>query len=113
MGKWFPGVSAGIEDAGFKDDVSRLLQAELGKTFDKVGTFTVGGYYGAGSKLLWTGSDNKVHRGGFEGSSASPDIDLNLGGLNKPSVLADVATGRNCYGALAVGLEATPPRPSA
>ncbi|HVO20248.1 MAG TPA: hypothetical protein VMU15_13380 [Anaeromyxobacter sp.] len=108
FGLWSPGVSAGIQSAGFKKDVSdyHLLHADIGKTFDKIGTFTVGGYYGAGSKLLWTGSDGKVNRAGFEGSYVSPDITVNLTGLNKLNLMADIATGRNWYGAISAGLEA-------
>jgi len=108
FGEWFPGISAGIQSAGFKSDVSNydLLHADIGKTFSKIGTLTIGGYYGAGSKVLWTGSDGKVNRGGFEGSYVSPDIVLNRIGLNKLVVLADIATGRNWYGAFAVGVEA-------
>jgi len=108
FGAWSPGFSAGIQSAGFKKDVSNfdLLHADIGKTFDKIGTFTVGGYYGAGSKKLWTGSDGQVHRVGFEASYVSPDIALNLTGLNKLVVLADLATGRNWYGAIAAGIEA-------
>lgn len=108
LGKWSPGVSAGIQGAGFKKDFSNyhLLHADLGKTFDRIGTFTVGAYYGAGSRLLWTGSDGKAHRAGFEGSYVSPDIVVNRTGLNKLNVLADVATGRNWYGAVALGVEA-------
>lgn len=108
FGAWSPGVSAGIQSAGFKKDVSdyHLLHADIGKTVGKFGTFTVGGYYGAGSKILWTGSDGKVNRAGFEGSYVSPDIVLNLTGLNKVNVLADIATGRNWYGAVSVGVEA-------
>jgi hypothetical protein len=106
--KWSPGFSFGIQSAGFKKDVSNfdLLHANLGKTFDKIGTFTVGGYYGAGSKLLWTGSNGKVNRSGFQGSYVSPDLTLNLTGLNKLNFLADGATGMNWYGAFALGMEA-------
>jgi hypothetical protein len=108
FGTWSPGVSVGIQSAGFKKDVSdfHLLHADIGKTVTKFGTFTVGGYYGAGSKVLWTGSDGKVNRSGFEGSYVSPDITLNLTGINKLVILGDIATGKNWYGAVSVGVEA-------
>ncbi len=32
----------------------------------------MGGYYGAGSKLLWTGSDGDVHRAGVHGQLHQP-----------------------------------------
>ncbi len=104
--KWQPGISAGIMNVGFKKDVSNydLLHAEVGKTF-KFGTFAVGGYYGAGSKILWTGSDGKVNRGGVMGSYVSPDLVLDLPGLQKVVFIADAASGKNFMGAVAPGLQ--------
>lgn len=104
--KWQPGVSAGIMGVGFKKDVSdyELLHAEVGKAF-KLGTLTVGGYYGAGSKVLWTGSSGGVHRGGVMGSYVSPDLVLDLPGLQKVVFIADAASGKNFMGAVAPGLQ--------
>ncbi len=103
--KWQPGVSLGVMNVGFKKDVSNydLLHLDIGKTFP-VGTIAVGGYYGAGSKLLWTGSDGKVNRAGVMGSYTSPDLTLNLTGLQKINAFADVATGKNWFGAAGVGI---------
>ncbi len=64
----------------------------------------VGGYYGAGSKLLWTGSDGDVNRAGFMASYTSPDLVLDLPGLQKLNLLADLATGKNWMGAVGGGL---------
>ncbi len=111
-GAWQPGVSFGVANAGFKKDVSdyNLLHLSIGKTFEKLGALAVGGYYGAGSKLLWTGSDGKVNRTGFMAAWTSPDINIKRTGLDKIIFLADVATGKNWMGAVGggIGLYFTP-----
>jgi hypothetical protein len=111
LGAWAPGLSVGIANAGFEEDVSdyHLLHATLGKT-TPIGLLGVGGYYGAGSKALWTGSDGDVHRGGFMASWVSPDVVLDLPGLKKIVFLADVATGDNWLGGVGggIGLYFTP-----
>jgi hypothetical protein len=105
LAPWQPGVSAGVMNLGFKKDVSDygLLHAEVGKAFP-FGTVAAGGYYGAGSKLLWTGSDGEVHRAGFMASYTSPDLVLDLPGLQKLNLLADLSTGKNWMGAVGGGL---------
>lgn len=102
---WTPAVSLGIANVGFQKDVSDydLLHLTVGKT-TPVGLLGVGGYYGAGSKLLWTGSDGKVNRAGFMASWVSPDIVVNKPGLNKVIFLADVSTGKNWFGAVGGGI---------
>jgi hypothetical protein len=102
---WSPALSVGITNAGFKKDVSdyHLLHATLGKT-TPIGLFGVGGYYGAGSKVLWTNSAGSVERGGFMASWVSPDLVLNLPGLNKIVLLADYSSGKNWFGAVGGGL---------
>jgi hypothetical protein len=111
FGDWFPGVSAGIYGVGFKSDVSdfNVLHAEIGKTLPFIGNLTVGGYYGLNSKLL-TGSDGQEHPAGFMASWTSPDIKVDLPGLNKIVLLADVQTGKNLFGAAGggIGLYFTP-----
>lgn len=101
--KWQPGISVGIMNVGFEKDVSdyHLLHAEAGKAF-KFGTVAVGGYYGLGSELLWTGTDGE-ERGGFMASYTSPDFVLDLPGLNKIVLAADLATGQNWFGAVGGG----------
>src|SRR5512137_927084 len=92
FGDWFPGISAGIYGVGFTSGTSfNILHAEIGKTFF-FGAITVGGYYGAGgSDALWTDSNGVLQtRGGFIGSYLSPDIVLDLKGLNKINFFADV-----------------------
>jgi hypothetical protein len=103
LGSWQPGVSAGIMNVGFKKDVSNydLLHAEVGKTFF-FGAISAGGYYGAGSKALWTGSDG-VSRAGLMASYVSPDLVVNLPGLQKVNFAADISTGKNWFGAVGGG----------
>lgn len=111
LSPWSPGLSVGIANAGFEKDVSdyHLLHATLGKT-TPIGALGVGGYYGAGSKVLWTGSDGDVNRAGFMASWVSPDVVLDLPGLNKIVFLADIATGKNWLGGVGggIGLYFTP-----
>jgi len=104
FGDWFPGISAGIYGVGFTSGTSfDILHAEIGKTFF-FGGITVGGYYGAGgSDALWTGSSGVV-RAGFIGSYISPDIVLDLKGLNKINFFADIQTGKNAFGAVGAGV---------
>ena len=105
LGEWSPGVSVGIMNVGFKSDVSNYDMAylALGKT-TPYGTFGVGGYYGAGSKALWTGGTGKVARPGAMVSYVSPDIKVGLPGLDKLNVIGDLYTGKNWMGAVGGGL---------
>ncbi len=101
--KWQPGVSVGIMGVGFEEDASdyHLLHGTVGKTF-KFGTVAAGAYYGLGSEVLWTGSDGEA-RGGALASYTSPDFVLDLPGLNKIVLAADVSTGQNWFGAVGGG----------
>jgi hypothetical protein len=106
FGEWFPGISAGIYGAGVNQGTQfDILHAEIGKTFF-FGGITVGGYYGAGgANALWTDSAGVLQtRGGFIGSYITPDIVLDLKGLNKINFFADVQTGNNFLGAVAGGI---------
>ena len=82
-----------------------ILHAEMGETFF-FGNVTVGGYYGAGGVgALWSDVDGvPVTRGGFIGSYITPDIVLDLKGLNRINFFADIQTGKNAYGAVAGGI---------
>ncbi|HYD53349.1 MAG TPA: hypothetical protein VEA99_12000 [Gemmatimonadaceae bacterium] len=101
--KWQPGISVGLMNAGFEEDVSdyHLLHATAGKALP-FGTVAVGGYYGLGSELLWTGSDGEA-RAGLMASYTSPDFVVDLPGLNKIVLGADLATGQNWFGAVGGG----------
>jgi hypothetical protein len=104
LGEGIPGLSAGIFGLGFKSGISDydILHAEIGKTFGALGNVTVGGYYGVGLDLV--GSNGSKTQGGFIGSYTSPDINLNLPGLNKIVLLADIQTGKNLFGAAGGGV---------
>jgi hypothetical protein len=99
-GAWQPALSVGISNVGFETDVSdyNLLHATLSKT-TPIGTLAAGGYYGAGSAALWTGSEGE-ERAGFMASYASPELKIGLPGLEKVVALADVSTGKNWFGAV-------------
>jgi len=111
FGEYFPGISAGILGVGFKTDASNfdILHAEIGKTFPLIGNLVVGGYYGLNDKLMIS-SDLKKEQSGFLAAWTSPDIVLNLPGLNKITLMADVQTGKNAFGAVGggIGLYFTP-----
>jgi len=100
-----PGVSVGVVGVGFKKDVSdyNVLHGEIAKTFPVVGNVAVGGYYGLNDKLF-VSSKGKTEQGGLMASWTSPDIVLNLPGLNKIVFLADVQTGNNVFGAIGAGV---------
>jgi hypothetical protein len=105
LAKWAPGLSFGISNVGFETDVSdyNLLHATLGKT-TPIGVFGVGGYYGAGSDVLWTNSEGDEERAGFQASWVSPDLKLGFAGLDKLVFAADVSTGKNWFAAAGGGV---------
>jgi hypothetical protein len=100
LGKWSPALSVGVANVGFETDVSdyNLLHGTLSKT-TPIGTVGLGGYYGAGSEVLWTGSEGE-ERAGFMASYATPEVKIGLPGLEKILFAADVATGKNWFGAV-------------
>jgi hypothetical protein len=110
LAAWSPALSVGVANVGFESDVSdyHLVHATLGKT-TPIGIVGVGGYYGAGSEVLWTGSEGE-ERAGVMASWVSPDIKIGAPGLDKIVFLADVATGNNWLGAVGggIGLYFTP-----
>lgn len=81
-----------------------IVYGQAQKNLPWGGYLSVGGYYGAGTKELWLGSDGQAHRGGFMGAFAGPDINVNLPGLRKLIVVADVQTGKNAFGAAGGGV---------
>lgn len=100
LGSWSPALSVGVSNVGFETDVSdyHLLHGTLSKA-TPLGTLAVGGYYGAGSELLWTGSEGE-ERAGFMASYATPELKIGLPGLEKVLFAADVSTGKNWFGAV-------------
>ena len=105
FGEWFPGISAGIMGVGVKKDISdyNLLHAELSKTLGPAGTVVVGGYYGLNDKLFVDENGDK-QQAGFIGAYITPDFNVNLPGLTKVNLFADVQTGKSSFGAVAAGI---------
>lgn len=104
FGSWFPGISAGVFGIGLtKGTAFHILHGEVSKT-SPIGTLVAGGYYGAGKEALWAGSDGTVRRAGGMGAYVTPDLVLNLQGLNKVNFFADVMSGKNVFGGGGVGV---------
>lgn len=101
---WQPGVSLGMQSVGFKKDISDYdhLHLSVSKAFAGVGTFVVGGYHGL-NKALYTLPGKSAAQTGFMAAYTSPDINVNLPGLQKIALLADYASGKNGFGGLGLG----------
>jgi hypothetical protein len=101
-----PSLAVGVFGVGTKTGVTDfdILYGQLQKNLPWGGFVSGGGYYGAGSTSLWIGSDGGVHRAGFMGAIAGPDIDVRVPGLKKIVPVADVQTGKNVFGAGGAGL---------
>jgi hypothetical protein len=101
-----PGLAVGIFGVGTKTDVTdyNILYAQAQKNLPWGGYVSAGAHYGAGSELLWTGSDGGVNRWGFMGALALPDININIPGLKKIVPVGDIMTGKNVFGAAGGGL---------
>ncbi len=109
--KGSPSLAAGIYGIGTKMSTStaagtdfNILYGQVQKTLPWGGYLSGGGYYGAGSKILWLGSNGSENRAGFMGAACAPDINVNLPGLKKIVAVADVQTGKNVSGAVGGGL---------
>jgi hypothetical protein len=106
-----PSLAVGIFGLGLvgKSDSSagdryNIAYGQIQEGFPWGGYLSLGGYYGAGTRELWLGDDANVHRAGFMGAIAAPDINLNLPGLKKLVLVADAQTGNNVYGAAGGGV---------
>ncbi|MGB8931377.1 MAG: hypothetical protein WCC48_09060 [Anaeromyxobacteraceae bacterium] len=101
---WQPGVSLGIQSVGFKNDVSDYdhLHLSVSKGFAGVGTFVVGAYHGL-NKTLYTIPGDSASQTGVMAAYTSPDININLPGLQKVALIADYASGKNGFAGGAVG----------
>jgi hypothetical protein len=105
LGEKAPGLSLGVQNIGFEKDVNDLflVHATVAKTFGSLGNLAVGAYYGVNDKLLLSSSGAK-NRAGAMVAYTSPDIVIDLPGLNKIVVVADAMTGKNALGAVGGGL---------
>src|SRR5436309_2463193 len=89
-----PSLAVGIFGVGTKGSSAtelgtdyNILYAQVQHSIPSVGGYlSVGGYYGAGSELLFQSSDGNTNRAGFMGGFASPDINVNLSWLLKMTI---------------------------
>ncbi len=105
-----PSLAVGVFGVGTKASTSAapgtdfdVVYGQAQETLPWGGYVSAGGYWGAGARILWLGSDGAEHRGGFMGAVAAPDLVVNLPGLKKIVLVADVQTGKNVFGAGGVG----------
>ncbi len=99
-----PALSVGVANVGFKKDVSDYdtLYAVFGGP-TRWGSFTVGGYFGAGSEYLWTRMEGQM-RAGLLASWVSRDVRIGAPGLDKIVLLFDLAAGMNWLGGAGAGV---------
>lgn len=101
--KGSPGWSAGIFGLGFEEDVTDydVLHAMLGKTFPKIGSLSLGGYYGLNENLMRS-STGGANRSGVMAGWLSQGIDIPA--IDKLQLAWDVQSGRNVMGATGGGI---------
>lgn len=97
-----PAWSAGIFAVGFDEDVTdyNVLHAMVGKTFQRVGSLSVGGYYGL-NQGLFRSATGAERRGGLMAGWFSPAIDVPV--IDRIHLTWDVQTGDNVLGATGGG----------
>jgi hypothetical protein len=105
FGAWQPALSIGVASVGFEKDLTDydIIHANLAKTLPHVGNLSLGAYYGLNEKLMISSAGEK-QQGGFMAAWTSPDIVLDLPGLQKVVLLADIQTGKNAFGAVGAGV---------
>jgi hypothetical protein len=101
--KGSPAWSAGIFNVGFENDVTDydILHAVVGKTFPRVGSLAVGGYYGLNEDLLKS-SKGEVERSGVLAGWFSPAIDVPV--IDRVHFTWDLQSGENVLGATGGGV---------
>ena len=99
-----PGLSFGIANMGFKEDVTdyNLLHFMVQKAMPFGGYVSAGIYHGL-NETLFTSSEGEVVDTGAMIGVGSPDINIGLRGLRKINFAADVQTGKNVLGAWGFG----------
>jgi hypothetical protein len=99
-----PGISFGMYNIGFKDDVTNYNVLHL--MFQKslpIGGYVAGGVYHGLNRTLLTNSNGDVVKTGAMFAWVSPDVQIGRRGLKKINVVADVQTGKNVLGAWGFG----------
>ena len=101
FGKYIPGLTAGIFGMGFENNVNNydILHFEIGKTFSRIGTISVGGYKGLKSKLLRSAS-GKDQDWGYLVSFYRPLEPW----TERIALSADYMSGKNIFGGGGAGL---------
>jgi len=101
-----PSLCAGIFGVGTKGDVTNydILYGQIQKNLPWGGYLSAGGYVAVGPDKLWMSSTGDVNKAGFIGAIASPDIVVDIPGLKKIILVADVQTGKNAFGAGGAGV---------
>ena len=99
-----PGISFGVYNVGFKEDVTdyHVLHLMFQKSLP-VGGYVAAGWYHGINSVLFTNSDGNVVKNGAMIGVGSPDIQIGRKGLKKLNFAADVQTGKNVLGAWGVG----------
>jgi hypothetical protein len=99
-----PGISFGIYNVGFKEDVTdyNVLHLMFQKALPVGGYVSAGVYHGLNRTLLTNSEGHVVQTGAMIGVG-SPDIQIGLRGLRKINFAADVQTGKNVLGAWGFG----------
>jgi hypothetical protein len=97
-----PAWSAGIYEMGFEKDVNdqNAIYATIGKTLPRIGTASVGGYYGLNEKLFLSAGGQSA-RSGLLAGWISPT--MGAGRMGKLNLAWDVQTGKNLLGATGGG----------
>jgi hypothetical protein len=102
--KGSPGISFGIYNWGFKDNVTNYNVLHL--MFQKglpTGGYVAAGLYHGLNDTLFTNSDGNVVKTGAMIAAGSPDVQLGLKGLKKLNLVGDIQTGKNVLGAWGLG----------
>lgn len=104
LGAGLPGVSAGVFNVGFEEDVTdyNIFHAEVSKTFAAIGTLAIGGYYGLNDALL-VDETGDAAQAGLIASWTGPELNLGLPGITKLVPAVDVMTGDSSFGAVGAG----------
>jgi hypothetical protein len=105
LASWQPGLSAGIANIGFKEDVSDmyLFHAHVGKTFPVIGEIGGGVYTALNDDLLVDANGDKDATG-FYLHWNGPTFEVGLPGLKKIVPAADFQSGENVLSAWGGGL---------
>lgn len=97
-----PAWSADIFAVGFEEDVTdyNVLHAMVGRAFPRVGSLSVGGYYGL-NQDMFRSATGAEKRGGLMAGWFSPAIDVPV--IDRIHLTWDVQTGDNIFGATGGG----------